>query len=67
MFFLIGASVTAACLEAYSLIDLEKHIGGHPRLGSVDLVPIHPISPDISLDECGHIARSKELWDDCAV
>ena len=49
--------MTGACKKAYELIDLNQHEGGHPRLGSVDLVPIHPISPSISLKECGLIAK----------
>ena len=49
-----------ACVTAYDLIDLQQHAGGHPRLGSVDLVPIHPLSIDVSLDECGTIARGNQ-------
>ena len=49
-----------ACVTAYDLIDLQQHAGGHPRLGSVDLVPIHPLSVDVSLDECGTIARGNQ-------
>lgn len=52
----IEESVLRACQVAYKEIDLEKHEGGHPRLGSVDLVPIHTISPEVSLAECGQIA-----------
>ena len=28
------------------------------RLGAVDLIPLHPLSEDISLEECGDIAKS---------
>ena len=52
----IEESVFRACQVAYSEIDLSKHAGGHPRLGSVDLVPIHTISTSVSLAECGDIA-----------
>ncbi|XP_071521279.1 uncharacterized protein [Panulirus ornatus] len=52
----IGSCVEAACKTAYELIDLSKHEGVHPRLGAVDLVPLHPVSENISLQSLGHIA-----------
>ena len=52
----IEDSVFNACSVAYEKIDLNNHQGGHPRLGSVDLVPIHPLTPLVSLEECGDIA-----------
>lgn len=53
----IEESVYNACKTAFEHIDLSKHIGGHPRLGSVDLIPIHPIHPSVTLQECGQIAK----------
>ena len=53
----IQSSVVNACKVAYKEINLQDHSGGHPRLGAVDLVPIYPISPSVSLVECGDIAR----------
>ena len=53
----LGHSVHDACCTAYKLIDLSRHEGGHPRLGAVDLIPIHPVSASVTLDECGRIAR----------
>lgn len=52
----IEESVYRACQVAYREIDLEKHTGGHPRLGSVDLIPIHTITTSVSLVECGNLA-----------
>ena len=52
----IEESVFRACQVAYNEIDLSKHVGGHPRLGSVDLIPIHTITTSVSLAECGGIA-----------
>ena len=52
----IEESVFRACEAAYREIDLDKHAGGHPRLGAVDLVPIHTITTNMSLAECGDIA-----------
>lgn len=54
----IEPSVISACQEAFHSIDLSKHVGGHPRMGAVDLIPIHPISAQASLEECGQAARS---------
>ena len=51
----------AACKTAYNLIDLRNHEGIHPRLGSVDLVPLHPISQDTSLEDLGIIAKGTVL------
>ncbi|XP_048391071.2 formiminotransferase N-terminal subdomain-containing protein [Stegostoma tigrinum] len=53
----LGNSVVTACTEAYDLIDMEHHDGIHPCLGSVDLVPIYPLSESVSLEECGRVAR----------
>ena len=53
----LASCVTEACKVAYELIDLRKHHGVHPRLGAVDLVPVYPISPSVSLNQCGQIAR----------
>lgn len=56
---LSGPCVEAACEKAYELIDLSHHEGVHPRLGAVDLVPLHPISEDVSLPNLGQVARGK--------
>jgi len=50
-------AVLAAAKEAYTRIDLGSHEGGHPRLGAVDLLPFHPLTPDLSVAECGVFAR----------
>ena len=50
-------AVVSASKTAFKLIDLRKHDGGHPRLGSVDLIPLHPITEDTSLEDCGEVAR----------
>ena len=40
-------SVTSACREAFDTLDaIEHHEGGHPRKGTVDLIPIHPITEE---------------------
>ena len=37
-------------------IDMRTHVGAHPRLGAVDVVPFVPIS-GISMDECVALAK----------
>ncbi len=53
----LQTSVVNACKVACQEINLQDHSGGHPRLGSVDLIPIYPISPSVSLNMCGNIAK----------
>jgi len=36
---------------AVDLIDLNKHEGGHPRIGAVDVVPVVPVG-DTTMEEC---------------
>ena len=57
----LGACILDACDEAFSRIDLRNQDGGHPRLGAVDLIPIHPLSDAASLNVCGEIARKVGL------
>lgn len=42
--------------RASQLIDMEKHLGEHPRLGATDVVPFVPIS-GVSMEECVEMAR----------
>eukprot|EP00112_Aurelia_sp_Birch-Aquarium-sp1_P011493 Seg2416.4 transcript_id=Seg2416.4/GoldUCD/mRNA.D3Y31 product="Glutamate formimidoyltransferase" protein_id=Seg2416.4/GoldUCD/D3Y31 len=53
----LGTCIFQACQKAFKEIDLSCQTGGHPRLGAVDLIPIHPLSRNLSLDECGELAR----------
>ncbi|KAJ6665293.1 hypothetical protein lerEdw1_004342 [Lerista edwardsae] len=52
----IGNCVVSACMEAFRSIDLSAHVGIHPCLGAVDLVPIYPLS-DVDVEECGMVAQ----------
>lgn len=38
-------------------IDMEKHQGGHPRIGAVDVIPFTPLR-NITMEECVKIAHS---------
>lgn len=54
----LAQSVYNACAVAYQNIDLCQHLDPkHPRLGVIDLIPIHPISPTTSVEECSHVAH----------
>ncbi|XP_061429923.1 formiminotransferase N-terminal subdomain-containing protein isoform X2 [Lethenteron reissneri] len=53
-----GESLVSACVRACALIDVSAHSGGHPCLGSVDLVPVHPLSDSVGLRECGRVAQA---------
>ena len=48
----------SASRTALDNIDLRQHEGGHPRKGSVDLIPIHPITESTSLIDCGQVAMT---------
>jgi len=52
----IQAGLIESALAALEHIDLEKHRGGHPRIGAVDVIPFIPLQ-NINMDECVRIAR----------
>jgi len=49
------AAFEAIALAARS-IDLDKHVGEHPRLGATDVVPFVPLG-DTTMEECIELAR----------
>ena len=38
------------------ILGINEHKGGHPRKGIVDLIPIHPITENTSLEDCADLA-----------
>lgn len=46
----------AGIREATARIDLTKHVGEHPRLGSTDVVPFIPLD-GVTMDDCVALAR----------
>lgn len=46
-----------AITRAAELIDMEKHEGEHPRIGSTDVVPFVPVS-GVTIDDCVELART---------
>ena len=49
-------SILSGVRKAVELIDLRAHLGGHPRIGAVDVIPIVPIR-DVTMDECVDLSR----------
>jgi glutamate formiminotransferase len=43
--------------RAIDLIDLNQHLGEHPRIGAVDVVPLVPLA-DTSMDACVELAEA---------
>jgi len=53
----VKRGVVAAVQKALSILPaLADHVGGHPRQGTIDLIPIHPVTNEMSLAECGQVA-----------
>src|ERR1051326_1892254 len=53
----IGEAAIRGVEIAVRQIDLNKHTGGHPRMGAADVIPFVPIR-GISLEECVEIAKT---------
>jgi glutamate formiminotransferase / 5-formyltetrahydrofolate cyclo-ligase len=53
----VAAAMEAATAVAVGQIDLRTHVGQHPRVGAVDVVPFVPLG-DSTMDECVDLARS---------
>lgn len=51
----VEAAVRAAA-KAVELIDLNQHVGVHPRIGALDVLPLVPIS-GVTMEECVGLAR----------
>jgi len=53
-----------AVARAAELIDMEKHRGGHPRIGATDVIPFVPLG-SANLDDCVELARDlgREIGD----
>lgn len=54
--------------EASRLIDMEKHVGEHPRIGATDVVPFVPVK-GVSMEECVLLARElgKQVADELGI
>ena len=52
----VRRSALAGAAKAVELIDMQRHHGGHPRMGAVDVIPFIPVR-DITMEECVELAR----------
>jgi glutamate formiminotransferase / 5-formyltetrahydrofolate cyclo-ligase len=53
----IQEALLEASLVAIEKIDLERHQGGHPRIGAIDVIPFTPIQ-NIDMKACVDLART---------
>jgi len=53
----IQDALLEASLVAMEKIDLERHKGGHPRIGAIDVIPFVPLQ-NIDMKECVTLARN---------
>jgi glutamate formiminotransferase len=58
----------ATCAKAAELIDMEKHTGGHPRIGATDVIPFIPVK-EVAMEECVGLANElgREIADKLAI
>ncbi|MDR1731354.1 MAG: glutamate formimidoyltransferase [Synergistaceae bacterium] len=56
------------CAKAAELIDMEKHRGGHPRIGATDVIPFIPVV-GVTMEECVALAHDlgKEIADKLSI
>jgi len=52
----VERAMYAGIVAAAERIDLNQHVGEHPRLGAADVVPFVPIR-DVTMDECVAMAQ----------
>ena len=49
--------------QAMKTIDMNKHVGQHPRMGATDVIPFVP-AMDVTLEECIDLSKrvAKRIW-----
>jgi glutamate formiminotransferase/formiminotetrahydrofolate cyclodeaminase len=52
----VRRSAVAGATKAVELIDMERHQGGHPRMGAVDVIPFVPVR-GVTMGEVVELAR----------
>ncbi len=64
----IGEAAFQLCKKAAETIDMTKHRGQHPRMGSTDVIPFVP-TMDISLQECVDISvqAARRIWEELQI
>lgn len=56
------------CKTASEIIDMNKHFGEHPRLGSTDVIPFVPVS-ETTVEDCNKLAEKlgQRIWDELSI
>lgn len=56
------------CKTAAEKIDMTKHVGQHPRMGSTDVIPFVP-TMDMTVEECVELSKSvaKRIWEELKI
>ncbi len=54
--------------KATELIDMNKHVGQHPRFGATDVIPFIP-TMDVTIEECVEISKkvAERIWKELGV
>lgn len=54
--------------QARDTIDMTKHVGQHPRMGAVDVIPFVP-AMDVTLEECIELSKrvARRIWEELAI
>ena len=54
--------------KATELIDMNKHVGQHPRFGATDVIPFIP-TMDVTIEECVEISKkvAERIWNELEV
>lgn len=52
----VRASALAGAAVAVDLIDMDRHRGGHPRMGAADVIPFMPVR-GVTMQACVELAR----------
>lgn len=53
----VSRSALAGALKAIELIDMNRHSGGHPRMGAADVIPFMPLR-GVAMDDAIALARA---------
>ena len=54
--------------KATELIDMNKHVGQHPRFGATDVIPFIP-TMDVTIEECVEISKkvAERIWNELKI
>lgn len=63
-----GDAAVRLAKKAVELIDLNHHIGGHPRMGAVDVIPFVPVK-EVTVEEAVALSKrvAEAVWKECGL